>query len=59
VAAGGTEVGSDIDFATGYLRHILGFMGITDVEIVAADRLMIDETASHARANAALERVAA
>ena len=40
VASGGTEVGSDIDFASSYLRHVLGFIGIQDVEIVAADRLM-------------------
>lgn len=40
VASGGTAVGSEIDFATGYLRHVLGFLGIDDVEIVAADRLM-------------------
>jgi FMN-dependent NADH-azoreductase len=39
-ASGGTAVGSEIDFATGYLRHILGFLGIDDVEIVAADRVM-------------------
>ena len=40
VASGGTAVGSEMDFATGYLRHILGFLGIDDVQIVAADRLM-------------------
>lgn len=40
VASGGTAVGSAIDFATGYLRHLLGFLGIEDVEIVAADRLI-------------------
>lgn len=26
----GTKFGSEIDFASGYLRHILGFFGITD-----------------------------
>jgi len=41
VASGGTAVGSEIDFATGYLRHVLGFLGIDDVEIVAADRVML------------------
>lgn len=41
-ASGGTEMGSDIDFASGYLRHILGFIGIHDVEFVNADRLMFD-----------------
>jgi len=40
VASGGTAVGSEFDFATGYLRHVLGFLGIDDVRIVAADRLM-------------------
>ncbi|MEM5581807.1 NAD(P)H-dependent oxidoreductase [Roseibium sp. AS2] len=42
VASGGTKVGSEIDFATTYLGHVLGFMGITDVKIVAADQLMLD-----------------
>ncbi len=37
VASGGTKVGSDIDFATPYLRHALGFIGITDVTFIAAD----------------------
>lgn len=57
--AGGTPYGSDMDFATGYLRFMLGFLGITDVEFVAADRLAIDRDAGLARANAALEKLAA
>jgi len=46
VASGGTGVDSDIDFATGYLRHVLGFIGISDVEVVRADRMMVDADAS-------------
>lgn len=42
VASGGTEAGSEIDFATGYLRHVLSFIGIKDVEFVTADRLALD-----------------
>lgn len=42
VASGGTEAGSPIDFATGYMRHVLGFIGISEVDIVTADRLMLD-----------------
>jgi len=42
VASGGTKVGSEIDFAAYYLKHVLGFVGITDVTIVAADQLMMD-----------------
>ncbi len=41
IASGGTEVGSEIDFASGYLRHVLGFVGITDVTIIAADQQMM------------------
>lgn len=50
MASGGTAVGSEIDFASGYLRHILSFVGITDVQIVAADQLMIDADAALAKA---------
>ena len=59
VASGGTEVGSAVDFATPYMRHFLGFIGIEDVEIVASDRLMMDPEASEERAEADLERLAA
>ncbi|MEO1153157.1 MAG: NAD(P)H-dependent oxidoreductase [Pseudomonadota bacterium] len=52
VASGGTEAGSEIDFATGYVRHVLAFLGITDVTFVAADRLMVDADASMSAANA-------
>lgn len=56
VASGGTEAGSEIDFATGYLRHVLGFIGITDVVFVKADRMMIDADAA---LKSAAEQVAA
>ncbi len=52
VATGGTEVGSAIDFATPWLKFVLGFLGITDVEVIAADRGM-------ARGEAALQHAAA
>ncbi|RZW10176.1 MAG: FMN-dependent NADH-azoreductase [Rhodobacteraceae bacterium] len=55
VASGGTEVGSDFDFATTYLRHILAFIGITDVIIVAADRLSLDAEAALEKARDEIE----
>ena len=58
-AAAGTPFGSDLDFASGYLRHMLGFLGITDVEFVAADGLAFDREAGLARAHEALEKLAA
>ncbi len=39
IASGGVPVDSPVDFATPYLRHALAFVGITDVEIIAADQL--------------------
>jgi FMN-dependent NADH-azoreductase len=33
-AAGGTRFGSSVDFASGYLRHVLGFVGIDDVRFI-------------------------
>lgn len=59
ITSGGTQVGSDIDFASGYLRHVLGFVGITDVQFVAADQMAVDADASHAKADAALQALAA
>ncbi|WP_271438450.1 FMN-dependent NADH-azoreductase [Pontixanthobacter luteolus] len=40
IASGGTPVGSEMDFMTPWLRFFLGFLGIHDVEIVAADAIM-------------------
>jgi len=40
IASGGTPVGAEMDFATPYIRHVLGFVGISDVSVVAADQLM-------------------
>jgi len=40
LVSGGTKAGSEIDFAWPYLRHILGFIGITDVEMIYADGIM-------------------
>jgi FMN-dependent NADH-azoreductase len=55
VASGGTEAGSAIDFATGYIRHVLGFIGITQVDFVTADRLMLDAEATLKSANAQVD----
>lgn len=39
VTSGGVPVGSDMDFATGYMRHVMGFIGITDVTVIEAGQL--------------------
>jgi FMN-dependent NADH-azoreductase len=40
ITSGGTEIDSEIDFVTPYLRHILQFIGIEDIQVFAADSLM-------------------
>ena len=58
-SAAGTPMGSEMDHASGYVRFMLGFLGITDVAFVAADRLAMDREAGLARAQDALEKLAA
>lgn len=54
VASGGTQAGSEIDFASTYMRHVLGFVGIHDVDVVRADRQMVDADAAKATSDADL-----
>jgi FMN-dependent NADH-azoreductase len=36
VASGGTPFGGAMDFVSSYLKHVLGFIGLNDVELVTA-----------------------
>lgn len=56
LASGGTQMGSEIDFATPYLRHALKFIGITDVTFIAADGL---GTAAESKIESALQAIKA
>ena len=40
IASGGMPIGSEIDFMTPWLKFFLGFLGMTDVALVAADGIM-------------------
>jgi len=59
MASGGVPAGSEADFNTGYLKAVLGFMGMTDVTIVAADALATDAEGTIARANEAVDALKA
>ncbi|MFT6913235.1 MAG: FMN-dependent NADH-azoreductase [Paracoccaceae bacterium] len=48
-----------MDFATGFLRHVLGFIGITEVDLIYADRMMIDADASLKTAQGQVDATAA
>ncbi|MEM8697909.1 MAG: NAD(P)H-dependent oxidoreductase [Pseudomonadota bacterium] len=58
-ASGGTETDSPIDYATPYLRHIMGFIGIAETTTIAAPRQMADADAAMAQAMAGIETLAA
>ena len=49
VASGGVPIDGDFDFATPYMRRALNFVGITDIEVIAAD-------GQNARGEAALRK---
>ena len=40
IASGGTPMGTDYDFMSRWLTFFLGFLGITDVTMIAADGIM-------------------
>lgn len=55
IASGGVGIDSAADFATPYLRHALGFLGIDDVDVIAAGKLNSrhDDALDEARARIA------
>jgi FMN-dependent NADH-azoreductase len=59
LASGGTAVGSEIDFATPYLRHALSFIGIQDITIIAADQLGMEADEKIKSAHASITALAA
>jgi len=38
VTSGGTEIGSDVDFLTPWLKHCLSFIGVQNVHFIHADK---------------------
>ena len=37
VASGGTPIGSDYDFVSGYIQHVLRFIGVKNIHVIRAD----------------------
>ncbi|WP_102226312.1 FMN-dependent NADH-azoreductase [Acidimangrovimonas sediminis] len=58
-ASGGVPLGSDYDFASGYLKQVLGFMGLTDVTFVSAEGVAMGEAEAIARAEEQISGLAA
>jgi len=50
MASGGVRFGSDVDFASTYLRQVLSFIGIDDVRLVGAEGVARDRDRAFASA---------
>ncbi len=58
-ASGGTPAGAEYDFASTYLKHVLGFIGITDVTMILADQVNAKGEAAIEAAKAEIQKIAA
>jgi FMN-dependent NADH-azoreductase len=59
IATGGVPVGSDYDHLSGYIRQIMGFIGLTDVEFISAEGMSTDPETALTTAKAAVAALAA
>lgn len=57
LTSGGKYVGTEADFAARYLRHMLGFIGIEEVDITRAEGLAMGEESSREALGSARERI--
>ena len=57
-AAGGVPIGSPADFGTTWLQGFLVFLGITNVQVIAANGLAVDADAGMAEAAEAIAAIA-
>ena len=57
ITSGGTELGTDIDFVSAWLQHVLGFIGIDDVTIINSSGLMKAQDEVIERAERAIEAI--
>jgi FMN-dependent NADH-azoreductase len=59
ITARGVELGSQWDYASPYLRHVLGFMGIINGEVIDASGLALDPDATLAAARSRVDELIA
>lgn len=56
ITTGGAPLDSAVDFVSGYLRQVLAFIGISEIEIIGADGMNQDAEQSIARAHRQIEQ---
>lgn len=57
ITSGGTQLGSEVDFVSDYIHHVLGFIGIKDVTIIDSSGIGRNEEQVIADAHAIIEGI--
>jgi FMN-dependent NADH-azoreductase len=57
LSSGGTQLGSDMDFVSDYIHHVLGFIGIKDVTIIDSSGIGRNEEKVIADAHAMIDGI--
>ncbi len=57
ISSGGTQLGSEVDFVTDYIHHVLAFIGIKDVTIIDSSGIGKNEEKVIADAHASIEGI--
>ena len=47
IASGGVEMGSEYDFSSNYLKHVLGFLGLNDVNMIDVNQYDVSTSSHH------------
>ncbi|GAA4278894.1 FMN-dependent NADH-azoreductase [Aquimarina mytili] len=42
ITTGGTKLGTEVDYVSGYMTTFLNFVGITDIEFINSDQVMVN-----------------
>jgi FMN-dependent NADH-azoreductase len=58
ITSGGTSLGSPIDFVSPWLKHVLAFVGIDNLQVIDASAVLFDEAGVLARAQAQIDALA-
>jgi FMN-dependent NADH-azoreductase len=57
ITTGGVPLGSPVDFVSGYLKQLFGFIGIEDFNIIGADQMNVDADNSYQNALTQIEQI--
>ena len=57
ITSGGTKIDSKDDFLTPWLKHVLNFFGIKDIQTIYADQMSIDYDNSIKQAEKQIENI--